>query len=52
MAFTYNKTESEPLGTHTALVEIKGTIESEGQGSAGVVIPALDKAFAAATRSA
>ncbi|EJM95970.1 S49 family peptidase [Herbaspirillum sp. YR522] len=48
MAFTYGKTESEPLGTHTALVEIKGTIESEGQGSAGVVIPALDKAFAAA----
>ncbi|MFX6218066.1 S49 family peptidase, partial [Acinetobacter baumannii] len=26
---------------------IRGTIESEGQGSAGVVIPALDKAFAA-----
>ncbi|MFJ3045218.1 S49 family peptidase [Herbaspirillum chlorophenolicum] len=48
MAFTYGKTESQPLGTHTALVEIKGTIESEGQGSAGVVIPALDKAFAAA----
>jgi protease IV len=48
MAFTYGKTESEPLGTHTALVEIRGTIESEGQGSAGVVIPALDKAFAAA----
>ncbi|WP_039786449.1 S49 family peptidase [Herbaspirillum huttiense] len=47
MAFTYNKIESEPLGTHTALVEIRGTIESEGQGSAGVVIPALDKAFAA-----
>ncbi|MBB5390780.1 MULTISPECIES: S49 family peptidase [unclassified Herbaspirillum] len=47
MAFTFGKTESEPLGRHTALVEIKGTIESEGQGSAGVVIPALDKAFAA-----
>ncbi|WP_343587035.1 S49 family peptidase [Herbaspirillum sp.] len=47
MAFTYGKTESEPVGTHTALVEIKGTIDSEGQGSAGVVIPALDKAFAA-----
>jgi protease-4 len=47
MAFTYGRTETEPLGTHTALVEIKGTIESEGQGSASVVIPALDKAFAA-----
>ena len=47
LAFTYGKTESEPLGTHTALVEIKGAIDSEGQGSAGVVIPALDKAFAA-----
>ncbi|MFL9925855.1 S49 family peptidase [Herbaspirillum lusitanum] len=45
--FNYGKTETQPLGTHTALVEIKGTIESEGQGSAGVVIPALDKAFAA-----
>ncbi|WDZ97819.1 S49 family peptidase [Herbaspirillum sp. WKF16] len=48
LALTYGKTESEPLGTHTALVEIRSTIESEGQGSAGVVIPALDKAFAAA----
>ncbi|MCP1571919.1 peptidase S49 [Herbaspirillum rubrisubalbicans] len=47
LAFTYNKIESEPLGPHTALVEIKGAIDSEGQGSAAVVIPALDKAFAA-----
>ena len=47
MAFTFNRIENEPLGPHTALVEIKGAIDSEGQGSAGVVIPALDKAFAA-----
>ncbi|WP_050460588.1 S49 family peptidase [Herbaspirillum autotrophicum] len=47
-AFNYTKSESEPVGTHTALIEINGTIEAEGRGSAGAVIPALDKAFAAA----
>ncbi|WP_016835022.1 HAD-IA family hydrolase [Herbaspirillum lusitanum] len=46
-AFNYTKSESEPVGTHTALVEISGTIEAEGRGSAAAVIPALDKAFAA-----
>lgn len=46
-AFNYTKSEAEPVGTHTALVEINGTIEAEGRGSAAAVIPALDKAFAA-----
>lgn len=36
----------DTLGRHTALIEIDGAIESEGSGSAAVVIPALDKAFA------
>jgi protease-4 len=35
----------ETLGRHTALIDIDGEIESEGSGSAAVVIPALDKAF-------
>ncbi len=35
----------ESLGRHTALIDIDGAIESEGGGSAAVVIPALDKAF-------
>ena len=46
-AFNYTKSEAEPIGTHTALVEIRGAIESEGHGSAAAVIPALNKAFAA-----
>lgn len=46
-AFNYNWSDSDPVGTHTALVEISGTIEAEGRGSAAAVIPALDKAFAA-----
>ncbi|HEU4372659.1 MAG TPA: S49 family peptidase [Telluria sp.] len=35
----------EALGKHTALIEIDGSIESEGSGSADAVIPALNKAF-------
>ena len=38
--------DSESLGRHTALIEIEGNIEAEGSGSATVVIPALNKAFA------
>ncbi|CAN5796446.1 S49 family peptidase [soil metagenome] len=37
--------EMENLGRHTALVDINGTIESEGSGSAQAVIPALTRAF-------
>lgn len=35
----------EALGKHTALIEIDGSIESEGRGSADSVIPSLNKAF-------
>jgi protease-4 len=46
--FDFNLTGSdmEALGKHTALIEIDGSIESEGAGSADVVIPSLNKAFA------
>ena len=37
--------DAEALGRHTALIEIEGSIESEGSGAADVVIPALNKAF-------
>ncbi len=40
-----NMGDTETLGRHTALIDISGAIESEGSGSAAVVIPALDKAF-------
>lgn len=40
-----NMGDTETLGRHTALIDISGEIESEGAGSAAVVIPALDKAF-------
>ncbi|WP_422637555.1 S49 family peptidase [Undibacterium umbellatum] len=42
----YATGEMENLGHHTALIEIDGTIESEGAGSAQTVIPALNRAFA------
>ena len=38
-------TDIEALGKHTALIEIDGSIESEGSGSADSVIPSLNKAF-------
>ncbi len=37
--------EVENLGPHTALVEIDGAIESEGNASAKAIIPALNRAF-------
>lgn len=40
-----NMGDTETLGRHTALIDISGEIDSEGAGSAAVVIPALDKAF-------
>jgi protease-4 len=43
--FSWPGADSESLGRHTALIEIEGNIESEGSGSAAVVIPALNKAF-------
>jgi len=44
--FNFSGADMENLGRHTALIEIDGSIESEGSGSADVVIPALNKAFA------
>jgi protease-4 len=35
----------EALGRHTALIEIDGSIEADGSGSADSVIPSLNKAF-------
>jgi len=43
--FSWPGQDSDTLGRHTALIEIEGAIESEGSGSAAVVIPALNKAF-------
>lgn len=42
---SFTGSDAEALGRHTALIEIEGNIESEGAGSAAVVIPALNKAF-------
>jgi protease IV len=43
--FNFPGSEGELVGKHTALIEIKGSIEDEGSGSADVVIPSLNKAF-------
>ena len=37
--------DGELVGKHTALIEITGSIEDEGNGSADIVIPSLNKAF-------
>src|SRR6478672_8826839 len=41
----YSTGESDPVGAHTALIEIDGTIESGTVGSADSVIPALNRAY-------
>lgn len=46
LAFGYTGADMESVGTHSALVEIDGTIDSGGTGSADSVIPALNRAFA------
>ncbi|MEB0135582.1 S49 family peptidase [Actimicrobium sp. CCC2.4] len=44
---SFGKTDTEVLTTHTALIDIDGTIEAGGgSGSAESVIPALNKAYA------
>src|SRR5688572_7146685 len=43
--FNLTGTDGELVGKHTALIEIEGSIEDEGSGSADVVIPSLNKAF-------
>ena len=46
LAFGYTGGDMESVGTHSALIEIDGTIESGGgSGSADSVIPALNRAF-------
>jgi protease-4 len=44
--FHFGGKDMETLGRHTALIEIDGSIDSDGSGSADNVIPSLDKAFA------
>jgi protease-4 len=44
--FNFSGTDIESLGRHTALIEINGSIDDEGSGSADSVIPSLNKAFA------
>ena len=47
LGMNYEGSDTQTVGAHTALVKISGAIESEGNGSASVVVPALDNAFAA-----
>jgi protease-4 len=44
--FDLGGSDVESLGRHTALIEIDGTIDTDGSGSAENVVPSLDKAFA------
>jgi protease-4 len=47
LAFDFTGKDMEAVGSHTALIEIDGTIESgSGSGSAESVIPALNSAYA------
>jgi protease-4 len=50
--FNFSGSDMEALGRHTALIEIDGTIDSEGSGSADAVIPSLNKAFSDAGSAA
>jgi protease-4 len=43
--FNFSGSDIDSLGRHTALIEINGTIDDEGSGSADTVIPSLNKAF-------
>ncbi len=43
--FNLDGGDAESLGRHTALIEINGSIDAEGSGSADAVIPAMNKAF-------
>lgn len=45
LAFDLGGGETETVGTHTALIEIDGTIESGTSGAADTVIPALNSAY-------
>ncbi|GAB3414892.1 S49 family peptidase [Massilia agilis] len=50
--FDLGGADVESLGRHTALIEIDGTIDTDGSGSADNVVPSLDKAFADAGSAA
>jgi protease-4 len=50
--FDLGGTDVESLGRHTALIEIDGSIDTDGSGSADNVVPALDKAFSDAGTAA
>jgi protease-4 len=50
--FDLGGSDVESLGRHTALIEIDGSIDSDGSGSADNVVPALDKAFSDAGSAA
>lgn len=43
----YESADTTTVGRHTALVKLNGAIDADGNGSANVLIPALDNAFAA-----
>ena len=43
--FNISGSDAESLGRHTAVIEIDGSIEAEGSGSADAVLPAMNKAF-------
>lgn len=45
MAFDFGGANMEKVSSHTALIEIDGTIEAGGAGAADAVIPALNKAY-------
>lgn len=45
IGFDIGGADMETLTRHTALVEINGTIEADGAGSADSVVPALNRAF-------
>ena len=44
-SLSFSRQEAVPVRKHTAMVEIRGTIESSGNSSAANIIKALDKAF-------
>jgi protease-4 len=50
--FDLGGTDGESLGRHTALIEIDGSIDTDGSGSADNVVPSLDKAFSDAGSAA
>jgi protease-4 len=50
--FNFGGSDIESLGRHTALIEIDGSIESDGSGAADTVIPSLNKAFSDAGSAA